>query len=339
MTAEAIELLHDQAKLLFERHCTKAVMDAAEAGTWPAGLWAAIEEAGLPDVLVPEDCGGVGGGLPEAIEILKVLGAAAAPVPLAETMLGRWLLKSARPGVVGVGFIGKPAAIGRSPAGNQSLGLEIGWAGLADAIVLVEDATGDLHLVPRDGVSLVRTRRNLAGEPRELVTARSLKGAGRAPPGASPLALLALFRAAQISGALTRALEVALGYSKERVQFGRAISSFQAIQQMLADAAGHVAAAAVAVDLAASCPGEATCAAAKARAGEAAGRVAAIAHQIVGAIGYTREYHLHALTRRLWSWRDEAGDDVFWQARLAAHAFANGAADDLWKYVTAQTDA
>ncbi|MFI5011622.1 MAG: acyl-CoA dehydrogenase family protein [Hyphomicrobiales bacterium] len=338
MSSEVLELLREQARLLFERHCTRATIEEAEAGTWPAALWAAIEEAGLPDVLLPEDRGGSGGGLREAVAILRAQGAAAAPVPLAETMLGRWLLKRAGPGVVSLGFIGEPVAIGRSPAGDPGAGIEMAWAAAADACVLVSEATGELHIASRGAITVVRMRRSPAGEPRELIVANSSKGVGKAPPGASPLALLSLFRAAQISGALTQVLEITLRYAKERTQFGRTISNFQAIQQMLAEAAGHAAAAGVAVDIAAASASETTCASAKARAGEAAGRVAATAHQILGALGYTREYHLHTLTRRLWSWRDEAGDDVFWQARLAQHAFANGAANELWAYVTAQTD-
>ncbi len=335
MSEDIRELLHDQAALLFERHCTRAALEAAEAGAWPADLWAAVEDACLADVLVPEDRGGIGGRLQEAVEILRAMGAATAPLPLAEAILGRWLLGETSKGLVGLGFIGKPAGIGRDPAGDPRTGIEIPWAGIADSYVLVDQAGGELHMAPRDNVAVIRTRRNLAGEPRELVIATSWKLVGKLPRGASPLAVLALFRAAQISGGLSRALTVTIEYSKQRLQFGRAIASFQAIQQMLAEAAGHVAATAVAVDVAAASPNEVTCAAAKIRAGEAAGRVCAIAHQIVGALGYTREYNLHRLTRRLWSWRDEAGDDVFWQARLGAHAFDNGAADDLWAYVTA----
>ena len=44
--------------------------------------------------------------------------------------------------------------------------------------------------------------------------------------------------------------------------------------------------------------------------GEAAGIGAAIAHQMHGAIGFTQEHQLHYLTRRLWSWRDEFGNEA-----------------------------
>jgi acyl-CoA dehydrogenase len=338
MTQDMLALLGDQAALLFERHCTKEVLDAAEAGRWPAELWAAIEAAGLPDVLVPEADGGIGASLAEAVAILRAAGAAAAPVPLAETTLARCLLAKPGPGTLSVGFSGGAPATGRAPVGDPRVGIEIGWASVADQCVLVEEDTAGLRIVEPNGMSVTRTRRNLAGEPREFVVVAASEAAGTAPSvGVPPLALFALLRAAQMSGALSRVISVASDYSKERTQFGRAIAQFQAIQQMLAEAAGHVAAATMAVDVAALSPGEVTCAAAKIRAGEAAGRVCAIAHQIIGALGYTREYKLHALTRRLWSWRDEAGDEMFWQARLGALAIKGGASDDVWAYVTALT--
>src|SRR5690606_3904796 len=73
--------------------------------------------------------------------------------------------------------------------------------------------------------------------------------------------------------------------------------------------------------------------AAKLRAGEAAGVCAAIAHQAHGAIGVTREYSLHPLTRRLWSWRDEYGSEAYWAERIGKAAMAEGA-DRLWSWLT-----
>ena len=72
---------------------------------------------------------------------------------------------------------------------------------------------------------------------------------------------------------------------------------------------------------------------AKARAGEAAGRAAEIAHQVHGAMGFTHEHALHQSTRRLWSWRDEFGNESFWQQRLGRAVAAAGAAA-LWPRIT-----
>ena len=68
-------------------------------------------------------------------------------------------------------------------------------------------------------------------------------------------------------------------------------------------------------------------------AGEAVSAVTELAHQIVAAIGFTREHHLHRYTRRLWSWRDEDGSEFEWQQRLGAHLLASDGS--LWQTVTA----
>ena len=57
------------------------------------------------------------------------------------------------------------------------------------------------------------------------------------------LPLGALIRAFQMVGAMRRALDLSVEYAGDREQFGRPIGKFQAIQQMLAEAAGHLAAA------------------------------------------------------------------------------------------------
>ena len=76
-------------------------------------------------------------------------------------------------------------------------------------------------------------------------------------------------------------------------------------------------------------------AAAKVRAGEAAGAGAAIAHAVHGAIGFTYEHSLHFATRRLWSWRAEFGSESRWAATLGRAVLARGA-DALWPDLTAR---
>jgi acyl-CoA dehydrogenase len=102
---------------------------------------------------------------------------------------------------------------------------------------------------------------------------------------------------------------------------------------MLAVMAGHSCAATAAADAALGALGsddfEDAVAMAKSRIGEAAGDVAAIAHQVHGAMGYCREFPLHSRTRRLWCWRDEFGTERDWHVRLGRAVAARGA-EALW---------
>jgi acyl-CoA dehydrogenase len=106
-------------------------------------------------------------------------------------------------------------------------------------------------------------------------------------------------------------MDYALTYANERVQFGRPIGKFQAVQHMLAIAAGHFASATAAADalLETERLGEELFAAAiaKARCSEAAGQVAAICHQVHGAMGFTQDHPLHFASRRLWAWSERLG--------------------------------
>ena len=66
--------------------------------------------------------------------------------------------------------------------------------------------------------------------------------------------------------------------------------------------------------------------AAKAQASSGAGVVAAIAHQLHGAIGTTEEHRLRLTTTRLWSWRDEDGSG----GRMLRRARPGGARRRRW---------
>jgi len=110
------------------------------------------------------------------------------------------------------------------------------------------------------------------------------------------------------------------------------------VQQSLARLAGEVAAAIAAVGSAADAIAAAPpfdegvlleAASAKIRVGEAAAEGAAIAHQVLGAIGFTQEHVLHRYTRRLWAWRDDFGSESVWAVKLGQLIAAKGA-DALW---------
>jgi alkylation response protein AidB-like acyl-CoA dehydrogenase len=72
---------------------------------------------------------------------------------------------------------------------------------------------------------------------------------------------------------------------------------------------------------------------AKIRTGEAAALVCRTAHQVHGAVGFTREHRLHRLSRRAWAWRDEHGSEEEWAAWLGSETAGKGAAA-LWPDLT-----
>jgi acyl-CoA dehydrogenase len=142
----------------------------------------------------------------------------------------------------------------------------------------------------------------------------------------------------QMAGALEAILELAVAYANERVAFERPIAKFQAVQHNLARLAGETAVAIAAATSAADTIGSAKsfdeavfleAASAKIRVGEAATEGAAIAHQVLGAIGFTQEHTLHRFTRRLWGWRDDFGSESVWAVKLG-HLVAAKGADGLW---------
>ncbi len=335
-------LVYDAAERLFTDLSTSEVVNAAEVGAWPGALWSAVTEAGFLDAL-----GDSLDGLADAVDILRSAGRHAVPLPVAETMLARWLAKRAGlalpEGPLALAMDGPEdhVELSRPGARWQLSGAARGvpWARNSRGLVV---STGVAVAVVAPVSALIEHGENLAGEPRDDITldleldARSVAAAPMDAGAAVVYRLGALFRAAQMSGALEEALQLAVTYAGDRVQFGRPIAKFQAIQQQLALAAEQVAAAGVAVASAVSAAGSGDLAfaagAAKLRVGEAAGKVCDIVHQVHGAIGFTHEHRLHQLTRRLWSWRDEFGVESAWALELG-RLMASQGADGIWPFL------
>ena len=152
----------------------------------------------------------------------------------------------------------------------------------------------------------------------------------------------ALVHVAVMGGALQRCLEMSIEHANTRVQFGKPLGKQQAVQQNLAILAEETAAVAVAAKAAAKAmdhgDAEFEIGCAKLRANQAAGRGAAIAHQVHGAIGFTQEYPLHHYTRALTMLRSDAGNDAYWGDRIGAHALQCGGRG-LWLELTRRSDA
>jgi acyl-CoA dehydrogenase len=320
------QLFTDAARQLLADLATPQKVRAIEAGQPHADLWQAIDEAGFADALVPESAGGAGLGLSDVFGVVELCGEFALPVPLAETMVARGLLALA----------GHPPVAG-------SLVLSDGVR-QADGSVLC-------RLVPSGRVSgQVLAQVDAQWYVLPVAKAHATPGAfcldatlcwpadvaGQAEPFSLPgtdrhtvRRLTAMVAAALLSGALRCVFQRTLNYANERIQFGRPIGKFQAIQHQLAVMSEHVFAARMAARI--GCSGEALTpdplrvAVAKARTSQAALAVAELSHSIHGAIGFTEEYDLQLFTRRLHLWRQTAGTESYWHqvagnAVIAGHA-------------------
>ena len=129
-------------------------------------------------------------------------------------------------------------------------------------------------------------------------------------------------KCAEMVGGAQAALDMAVNYAKERVQFGRPIGSFQAIQHhcanMVTDVSGsrfitYKAAWKVSEGL----PATMDVAIAKTWTGEAYGRVTLLAHQIFGAIGFTMDHDIHLYYRQAKAAEIIFGDADFQRAIVA----------------------
>lgn len=324
------QLLLDTAVRLFEAASEDDVFAAVEEGRFPESHWRAIEENGLVDMLLPEEVGGAGVDFGDAMAVARTAGAFALPLPLVETTIGRWLLSDA-----GLEAPAGPLAM-VTDAGRP----EVAWPDDVSALV-VSDAAGGVGWIAAGEVEFERGA-NGAGEP-----VGRLREPPSIPPGQSgglgsersPSTLMAVSRSATIAGAMERTLDLTIKHVQGRVQFGRPLARFQAVQQLVAVMASHTAVVGVAADTAIAAveaavsgdAGDATfmAACAKARASEACYEVTRITHQLHGAIGYTREHDLHRFTRRLWAWRDADGDEGYWRQRVGEMAIRSGGVG-LW---------
>ena len=132
----------------------------------------------------------------------------------------------------------------------------MGLAG-SDRIGVCRDANGKGFLCRVLSAQLRpnRPRRNIAYEPRDemhfdgvQLSASDVRPAPAYLDEDGLMAFGAAIRVQQMIGGMERCLDYALTYANERVQFGRPIGKFQAIQHMLAVAAGHFAAASATAD-------------------------------------------------------------------------------------------
>ena len=334
-------------------------LNRAMDGAWQKPLWQTLEEAGLPLAWVPDGLGGAGADTANGFDIAAISGRFAAPVPLAETLLAGWLLaqadKKCPAGKMTVAPCRPRDRITLAPSGRLSgRARGVPFArDVAHVALLAEGAQGMHIALVAQSDCQISDGHALAGVSLGDVTFDAVMPltVGVAPIGFGPTHLMqmgAVLRAVETAGSLQAILELATTYAQERVAFGKPIGKFQAVQHNLARLAGEVAAATAAAGSAAEAIARIgaeparfdegiflEAAAARIRSAEAATEGAAIAHQVFGAIGFTREHVLHRYTMRLLSWRDDFGNESQWAVDLGNRVAAKGA-DELWPLLAAR---
>ncbi|MDA9367943.1 acyl-CoA/acyl-ACP dehydrogenase [Flavobacteriaceae bacterium] len=330
-------------KLFTDHVPVETVLSAGREG-WLPELWNIIEESGFALASAPEELGGAGASWDDLFSVLLLCGRFSLPLPLPESLLGNWVL-----GKCGIAALSAPMSVAAEAQliwedGAVSGTLQqVPWGRYVQQVVaIVADDAPRVVVLETAACSERVLSTNTAGEARDdLVFKQTI------PTVSAPLSNIlaadvltqggALVRAAQMAGALQEVMRLSSHYVNERVQFGKPIARFQVVQHQLAVLAEHVAAARVSAE--AACV-ESTdnlallpVMAAKICASEAAGIGASSGHAVHGAIGFTHEYSLHLLTRRLWSWRSEYGSATQWSDELGRAVCKKGASR-YWPTIT-----
>jgi acyl-CoA dehydrogenase len=344
-------MLEDSVNRLFGDRLNWDSLTAIEEQGFPTALWSETVEQGINKVLAAEQTGGLGVGWADAYPVLRACGRHAVPLPVVESIIAEWLahqagttLPAGVPGLLPQSL----TAAAVSSTGIKLVNARTPWGRNADYLVGVAASGAGAELIIASTTGLhISSEDNIGRDPRDNLsgTAKVIARHSLPLPGDCVHWLGALVRSAQIAGAGAAALDLALKYGAERSQFGKPLSGFQAIQHYLADLAGVVAsvdaitmAACVALDnrgmAATGRNARFEIAAAKCRASEAVEKLTRLSHQVHGAIGFTYEYGLHFLTRRLWAWRAEFGGAGEWGEYLGGIAVEVGG-DGIWLTITA----
>jgi alkylation response protein AidB-like acyl-CoA dehydrogenase len=319
----------------------RAVVEAVEG--YDANLWKAMAEQGWPGIAVDEALGGLGMGTVEVAVLLEEVGRHAAPAPVASTVLalgalveggqGEWAGRLLESGGIGC------AAWSRRPDAVRAEGEGDAWllTGRSDPTVFAPSAqVAVVAASTSSGAGLFAVELDEHGRPKREPAMDRTREVGWLTFDATPATRLggaeavarlldrgATFAAAEMLGGAAHALDLAVEYAKDRVQFGRPIGSFQAVKHRCADMLVDVEGMRSTSYWAAWCIGaddpEASIAASTAKVwcADASKRVMASALQVHGGIGFTWEHDLHLFLKRAQLDQVTFGDAAFHRDRLA----------------------
>jgi alkylation response protein AidB-like acyl-CoA dehydrogenase len=273
--------------------------------SWEApvdALWHLLSSLGVLGINAPEALGGLALGPTEWVGILEESGRVALPAPLVDAIAAIPFLVEAGEEELVQRIVAGEARVCLFSAGELAPG-----ADRADLILELDGdkvaALVDPQLTPQQTLDGSRRLFAVDGD------RRLLEGDAHAVRARATLAT-----AAQLLGLGTRVVEMAVGYAKERRQFGKPIGSFQAVQHHLVNARLSLQFAAPLVYRAAWSLQQQDpdtvlhVSMAKIYASEAARQAARTSLQVHGAIGYTFEFDLHLWMKRIWALASAWGD-------------------------------
>ena len=327
-------VLYDSFDRLLSDISTPQVVREIEAGGSAQKLWQQIIESGFADAMIGEQSGGAGLGLNDAFPLFFLCGRHALPMPLAQSMVARSICA-----LSGVAIPDEPIAIAPMPVTNSGDTIDcrnVPFGKLAQWVLVSHTGPSDTQtrlLLPVSETS--RTETGVNDSLQAHLLWKDPLSSGVVLNDTGPwLEVAAAVTAALMAGAMDTILNATVKYAGERVQFGRPIGKFQAIQQQLSVLAELATASRMAAELgcqetAPGTPNALAAAVAKARASEAAGTVVSIAHGVHAAMGITAEYDLQLYTRRLIEWRTDYGSAGYWNRRVGDAVLSSDAASTL----------
>lgn len=304
-------------------------------------LWRTVTGLGWHRIGVSEGDGGVGGDLADLTELAAGLGRHAVPLPLLETALAAWTL--ARAGRSAEVLGDEPAVVVVAPGDGAPAGVLRGVRFLPTAAHVVLVLPGVGVVVRRRSELTVHEHQDLADDPVGDLVLDGIRITDdevmTAPDGLAEelVGRAALLTAAALGGCVERAGRLVTDHVSVRHQFGRPLVAQQAVAHGVAAIACDRDVIATAVDAALADPGPIRCAAARATAARSATDAARVAHQLMGAMGITREHPLQLVTRRIWAWRDADRTQRAWEQAVGDHVLAGRGDEELWSLVTAMS--
>ena len=316
-TAERALLTQTVRDLLAKHAGPEAVRTAmASERGYDEKLWQLLcEQVGVAALVVPEEFGGAGGELADAAAVMTELGRGLVPTPLFGTILAEIALLSAeQPDADTLERLASGAAVGAVVFDPD----HVVNGDIADVVIGVgDDALNRWTEFSAEARSTMDLSRRLA----------TLHATATEPLGADPgLAdIAALLLAAEQVGAATRCLELTVDYTKERVQFGRPIGSFQALKHRMADLYVKVQTADAVVSEAVAEPSATMAALAHVTATEAFLDVAAEAVQLHGGIAITWEHDIQLYFKRAHGSAQLLGSPAHYLRKLESDALSGGA--------------